>query len=143
MADYTTTKWLASQQRGVADHQGVGVLALAARLDVELPGIAGCGPALAEAVKAGRIGEDVLDRSVRRVLRDKFTLGLFDRPYIDGDPVVIQRTAAESTGLCRESAPKSVTLLTNADAVLPEAPGTRRVAVVGPLAGDVSAVFPT
>ncbi|WP_105975658.1 glycoside hydrolase family 3 N-terminal domain-containing protein [Streptomyces geranii] len=143
VADYMTIEWLASRQRVAADNQEAGVLALAAGLDVELPEVAGYGSPLVEAVKAGRIGEDVLDRSVLRVLRDKFALGLFDNPYVDEDPIVIRRTAAEGTGLARELARKSVTLLTNRDAVLPLAPGVRKVAVVGPLADDVSAAFPT
>lgn len=143
VADYMTIEWLASRQRIAADNQEAGVLALAAGLDVELPDIAGYGAPLAEAVKAGRIGEDVLDRSVRRVLRDKFALGLFDNPYVDEDPIVIRRTAAEGTDLARELARKSVTLLKNEGAVLPLPPGVRRVAVVGPLADDVSAAFPT
>ncbi|MFD8812225.1 glycoside hydrolase family 3 protein, partial [Streptomyces sp. NPDC059627] len=143
VADYMTIEWLASRQRVAADSQEAGVLALAAGLDVELPEIAGFGPALADAVKAGRIGEDVLDRSVRRVLRDKFALDLFDHPYVDEDPVVIRRTAAEGTGLARELARKSVTLLKNEGAVLPLASGIRKVAVVGPLADDVTAAFPT
>ncbi|MFF3577688.1 beta-glucosidase family protein [Streptomyces mirabilis] len=143
VADYMTIEWLASRQRVAADSQEAGVLALAAGLDVELPEIAGYGPALTEAVKTGRIGEDVLDRSVRRVLRDKFALGLFDHPYVDEDPVAIRRTAAEGTALARELARKSVTLLKNEGAVLPLSPGIRKVAVVGPLADDVTAAFPT
>ncbi|MFD3377551.1 MULTISPECIES: beta-glucosidase [unclassified Streptomyces] len=143
VADYMTIEWLASRQRIAADSQEAGVLALAAGLDVELPDAAGYGAPLAEAVRAGRIGEDVLDRSVRRVLRDKFALGLFEHPYVDEDPIAIRRTAAEGTRLARELARKSVTLLKNEDAVLPLAPGIRRVAVVGPLADDVSAAFPT
>ncbi|MFG2369240.1 beta-glucosidase [Streptomyces mirabilis] len=143
VADYMTIEWLASRQRVAADSQEAGVLALAAGLDVELPEIAGYGPALTEAVKTGRIGEDVLDRSVRRVLRDKFALGLFDHPYVDEDPVAIRQTAAEGTALARELARKSVTLLKNEGAVLPLSPGIRKVAVVGPLADDVTAAFPT
>lgn len=124
VADYMTIEWLASRQRIAADNQEAGVLALAAGLDVELPDIAGYGAPLAEAVKAGRIGEDVLDRSVRRVLRDKFALGLFDNPYVDEDPIVIRRTAAEGTDLARELARKSVTLLKNEGAVLPCRPAS-------------------
>ncbi|MFI6549328.1 beta-glucosidase [Streptomyces prunicolor] len=143
VADYMTVEWLASRQRVAADNQEAGVLALAAGLDVELPETVGYGPALVEAVRAGRIAEDVLDRSVRRVLRDKFALGLFEHPYVDEDPVVIRGTASEGTGLARELARKSVTLLKNEDSVLPLRPSIPRIAVVGPLADDVTAAFPT
>jgi len=40
---------------------------------------------LAELVRAGRIAEERIDASARRVLRDKFRLGLFDDPYVDPD----------------------------------------------------------
>jgi beta-glucosidase len=36
-----------------------------------------------EAVRAGRVSEERLDRSVRRLLREKFVLGLFDQPFLD------------------------------------------------------------
>jgi beta-glucosidase len=38
---------------------------------------------IVEMVKEGRLNESRIDQSVRRILRDKFTLGLFDNPYID------------------------------------------------------------
>ena len=40
---------------------------------------------LAELVRAGRIAEERIDASARRLLRDKFRLGLFDDPYVDPD----------------------------------------------------------
>ncbi|MFI9328810.1 glycoside hydrolase family 3 protein [Kitasatospora sp. NPDC052868] len=44
------------------------------------------------AVRSGAVGEDRIDRSARRILRDKFRLGLFDDPYVDPD------AAAETVG---------------------------------------------
>jgi beta-glucosidase len=41
-----------------------------------------------EAVRSGRVGEERIDQSVRRLLREKFTLGLFDQPFIDIDYAV-------------------------------------------------------
>ncbi len=40
---------------------------------------------LVELVRAGRISETRIDESARRLLRDKFRLGLFDNPYVDPD----------------------------------------------------------
>ena len=40
---------------------------------------------LVELVRAGRIAEERIDESARRLLRDKFRLGLFDDPYVDPD----------------------------------------------------------
>jgi beta-xylosidase len=53
-----------------------GSLALAAGMDIELPVTHGCGQALAKTVKDGKVSESFLNESVRRVLRDKFALGL-------------------------------------------------------------------
>ena len=42
-----------------------------------------CPEIVVELVRSGRIGEERIDMSVRRLLRDKFRLGLFDDPYVD------------------------------------------------------------
>ncbi|MFD1937003.1 glycoside hydrolase family 3 protein [Nonomuraea mangrovi] len=44
-----------------------------------------CTELVVELVRSGRVGEDRIDASVRRLLREKFTLGLFDHPYVDPD----------------------------------------------------------
>lgn len=44
-----------------------------------------CPEVLVELVRSGRVSEERLDISVRRLLRDKFRLGLFDNPYVSLD----------------------------------------------------------
>jgi beta-glucosidase len=44
-----------------------------------------CPELLVELVKSGRVTEERIDQSVRRILREKFKLGLFDNPYLDPD----------------------------------------------------------
>ncbi len=95
VSDYTTVPMLHTRQRVAKDVAEAGVLALNAGLDVELPAIVGYGTLLADQVRAGVVGEDVLDTSVRRVLRDKFALGLFERPYVDEDPIVLAEIAPQ------------------------------------------------
>ena len=56
-------------------------------MDVELPMVHGYGQVLVKAVESGKVSESQLDQSVRRVLRDKFALGLFDNPYVAEDPI--------------------------------------------------------
>ncbi|MEV7225587.1 glycoside hydrolase family 3 N-terminal domain-containing protein [Polymorphospora sp. NPDC051019] len=65
-------------------------------------------------VRAGRVGVARLDASVRRVLREKFTLGLFDRPYVDPDraAAVVGCARFRAAGLAAQRA--CVTLLSNA-----------------------------
>jgi beta-glucosidase len=82
-----------------------------------------------ELVRAGQVGQDRLDASVRRLLREKFVLGLFDDPYVDPDRAeeTVGRADFRAAGMAAQCA--SVTLLTNAGhgsaARLPLGPGLR------------------
>jgi beta-glucosidase len=80
-------------------------------------------------VAAGATSEERLDVSVRRLLREKFILGLFDNPYVDPDEAeaTVGRGDFRAAGLAAQRA--SVTLLKNAHldsaAHLPLRPGLR------------------
>ena len=89
---------------------------------------------LPDEVRAGRVPEAVIDESVRRILRAKFRLGLFDRPDIDPTRVDASFPSPESRQVAREVARETLVLLQNRDDVLPVGPGVRSIAVVGPLA---------
>jgi len=96
---------------------------------------------LAELVTDGTVPSAVLDESVRRVLRVKFALGLFDDPYRRCDPVRERRLleAPEHLAAAREIAGESIVLLKNSDSLLPLDPEVRRIAVIGALAADKDA----
>ncbi|MGW3554544.1 glycoside hydrolase family 3 C-terminal domain-containing protein [Streptomyces griseoincarnatus] len=85
------------------------------------------------ALKQGLLGEEDVDRAVRRQLSVRFRLGEFDP---DRDPYAGERAfdTPEHRALAREAAEQAVVLLKN-DGLLPLAPGGR-VAVVGPLADE-------
>jgi beta-glucosidase len=87
-------------------------------------------------VRAGDIPPEVLDEAVRRVLRVKFMLGLFDRPYTDEAASHPAQLHPDAIAIARECAAKSVVLLKNDGGVLPVAPGVRKIALIGPLADD-------
>lgn len=142
VSDYTTVAMLKSRQLVATSLAQAGNLALAAGLDVELPSIGGYGSTLASEVRRGAISEDTLDTSVRRVLNDKFALGLFDSPYVDEDPIVLADTARQGVDLARRLARESVTLLVNANDTLPLSRGIRKIAIVGPHADDRGFAFP-
>src|SRR5262249_6126826 len=97
---------------------------------------------LVNAVKSGKVTESQVDESVRRVLRDKFALGLFDNPYVSEDPVVIRTVAGEGEDLSRRLAAESVTLLKNEKNLLPLGHDIKRVAVIGPHADSTVVGFP-
>jgi beta-glucosidase len=72
-----------------------------------------------ELVRTGRISEERLDRSVERLLRLKFQLGLFDNPFVDSAsvPQVVGKPEFLAAGL--ESQKRAMTLLKNEASVLP------------------------
>ncbi len=88
---------------------------------------------LAAFVKAGQVPQPALDQAVRRILRVKFALGLFDRPYVDEKSAVTTLPAA-NVAAAREAAEKSFVLLKNDSAILPIQKGVRSVALIGPMA---------
>ena len=90
---------------------------------------------LPEEVRAGRIPETALDAAVRRVLRLKFGLELFDRPVLDPAGAEGRLLRPETRDLARATARASLVLLQNRGDVLPIDPArVRRIAVVGPFA---------
>ena len=84
-------------------------------------------------MREGRVQEETVDRMVKRVLRLKNRLGLFDDPETGIDEGKAQQPpTAEHRALARKAAEKSCVLLKN-DGVLPLARETP-VALVGPFA---------
>ena len=89
---------------------------------------------LPDEVRSGRVPEAVIDESVRRVLRVKMRLGLFERPAIDPTHVDAIFPSPEARAAAREVARESLVLLKNNANVLPVSTTVRSIAVVGPLA---------
>ena len=92
---------------------------------------------LEELVAEGAVSEATVDNAVRRVLMQKFRMGLFDDPfrYCD-DPAREQREVLSEANLevSRDMARKSIVLLRNEGGLLPLTAAPRTIAVVGPLA---------
>ena len=89
---------------------------------------------LADAVKNGLVDESVIDRSVKRILRMKYALGLFDNPFSDPDTEKSVTLCHEHRDAARALARKSIVLLKNDDKLLPLSSDVATVAVIGPLA---------
>ncbi len=107
-------------------------IALTAGIDVELPSTNCYGDPLAEAVAAGAVDITLIDRSVRRHLRHKFEMGLFENPYVDVATAADVFDTPEQRALAREIAQKSLVLLKNKGDLLPLSPALRSIAVIGP-----------
>nr|AIA99571.1 hypothetical protein [uncultured bacterium contig00010(2014)] len=89
-----------------------------------------------ELVREGRITEERIDQSVRRILEVKFRLGLFESPYADEKKTMTIRLSAEHRATALEAARNGIVLLKN-DGLLPlDAAKLHRVMVTGINADD-------
>ncbi len=93
---------------------------------------------LAGLVHAGEVPMAVLDASVRRILRLKEAIGLFDNPYRSLDPEreADQSHIAEHDALARDAARRSVVLLKNEGELLPLKKQGQKIALIGPFVQD-------
>ncbi len=93
---------------------------------------------LKDLVESGEVSEEILDGAVRRVLRMKFHLGLFDDPYrySDTDRERQFTYIDEHRAIARDVAKRSIVLLKNDNELLPLSKRTSKIAVVGNLAAD-------
>lgn len=91
---------------------------------------------LIDAVKNGKIDEDVIDLAVSRVLRVKFTIGLFDSPLVDEERAEKDILQNESLELARKIARESMVLLENKNNVLPIDKRYKNICITGPFADE-------
>ena len=96
---------------------------------------------LAQLVRSREVPEAAVDEAVRRVLRVKFGLGLFEHPYADETREASAMVQPEGLALARSAAERSFVLLKNANfrgetPVLPLSADAKTIALIGPLADD-------
>lgn len=113
--------------------QDAAIQALWAGVDVDLGG--NCYARLVDAVKRGKVDEKKLDQAVKRVLRLKFEMGLFEHPYMDSKTAQKEVNNDDAIAIARQVARQSITLLKN-DGTLPLSKD-KKVAVIGPNADNV------
>ena len=134
VSDYTSVKELINHGTA-ANEEDAAAAALNAGVDMEMVSRSynAFGPKL---LQQKRLSQATIDEAVRRILRIKFRLGLFDRPYTDEarEPTALLRP--ESIRLAREGAGRSMVLLKNARETLPLNKNLGSIAVIGPLADD-------
>jgi beta-glucosidase len=137
VSDWQAVRQLATLHHVAADDADAARQALAATVDVELPDPEAY-PTLVEQVKKRTVPEAAINEAVRRLLRDKFELGLFENPYVDPDKADEISGAAASRPLALEAARQAIVLLQNRGGLLPlRAEKVGRVAVIGPHAAEV------
>lgn len=116
-----------------ADLADAAVLALKAGVDIDMMADA-YRKGLPVALEQGRVTMAEIDTCVRRVLRLKEQLGLFDDPYRRGATPEPAAVIAERHTLAREVAGKAMVLLKNEGDTLPLAAAAKALCVIGPLA---------
>jgi len=121
----------------IGDAPTVARKALEAGVDVDTEGGL-YGTVIAAQVRSGKIPESVVDEAVRRILRVKFALGLFDDPYTVEGPAY--EATPERRAVARKVAEETLVLLKNEPVegegkLLPLLPKGKTVALIGPM-GD-------
>ncbi len=119
------------------DQKTAGALAVRAGVDVGISYEKAYMQDLVSSVRDGTVPIELVDRSVRRILRLKFRLGLFENPYVDVDRATSVSHTPEDVGLALQAAREGAVLLKNDGNLLPLRKGLPSVAVIGPNADDV------
>ncbi|MBD8024694.1 beta-xylosidase/alpha-l-arabinosidase [Microbacterium gallinarum] len=152
VADYFSIAFLKELHRYSEGWTEAARDALAAGIDVELPTVKTFGAAFVRAVEDGEVDEGLIDRALRRVLRQKAELGMLDAAWSPVPSALADRAGtsedvrgsvdldpASNRDLARRLAEEAVVLLAN-DGTLPLV-RPKRIAVVGPTAADPYAVL--
>ncbi len=136
VSDYTAINEL--MPHGVAaDSAEAGKLAVKAGVDMDMQG-AIYHRHLPELVEQGIVSEETINKSVRRILRYKFRLGLFENPYKYSDKKREEELVLndDHLDLARKTARESLVLLKNENDLLPLDKSIPSLAVIGPLADN-------
>jgi len=118
---------------GFAENQKeAGILALNAGVDVGISYEDAYLKPLVQSVREGLVSEDLIDRAVRRILRQKFRLGLFEKPFVNvkrAEEIVHRR---EHQDIAHQAAREGIVLLKNENQLLPLSKDIQSIAVIGP-----------
>jgi len=120
------------ENRVAANQKEAGRLAINAGVDVNMRFEAGFMKLLIENVREGKVSMETVNRAVRRFLRVKFLLGLFENPYVDVDCALKVVHCKEHQDLALRSAREGIVLLKNEKNLLPLDKKIKSIAVIGP-----------
>jgi beta-glucosidase len=134
VSDWMDIERLATRHHVAKDQKEACFLTVDAGMDMHMHGPDFLEP-IVELVKEGRLTEQRIDESVRKILEAKFKLGLFEEPFADENLLgeTLFNETHQETAL--EAAQKSIVLLKNKDGVLPLKKG-QRIFVTGPNANN-------
>jgi beta-glucosidase len=115
-----------------------GPLALKAGVDVGISYEDAYMGDLVANVREGKVPEALVDRAVRRILRQKMRLGLFEKVLVDPDRAMATVHAPAHRDLALRAARGGIVLLKNEKDLLPLRKDLREVAVIGPNADNAA-----
>lgn len=132
VSDYRSVKQMITH--GFAEDQAQAAeLAVTAGVDMEMVSRTYFDD-LPSLVRQGVVSEDAVNTAVRRILRIKYQLGLFDHPYVDENLQETVILAPEHRALARQAVRESLVLLKNDNDLLPLSRNLKSIALIGPLA---------
>lgn len=135
VSDWEDIKKLVSQWKVAANEKEATRLAVLAGIDMSMvPSDYSFSDLLVQLVKEGRVPPVRIDEAVRRILRLKFDLGLFENPTLSAPSTFF--ATAESRQVSLQAARESMTLLKNENNLLPLA-NDRKILVTGPTANSL------
>ncbi|MGM9747341.1 MAG: glycoside hydrolase family 3 C-terminal domain-containing protein, partial [Candidatus Cryptobacteroides sp.] len=131
-SDWGSVKHLYTFHKSVNSLAEAGAKALKAGLDLNVDNCYEY-QYIGKMAESGELDVSYIDRAVRRILKAKFELGLFDAPY---DPTIDAREVVHNdhkVGLAKKVADESIVLLKNSGNILPlDMDRYKSVAVIGP-----------
>ena len=123
-------------ERIVPTMQEAGELSIKAGVDVGIWVAEAYLNAMHENIKEGKVSIATIDRSVKRILKVKFLLGLFENPYADVEKAVSESNTKENRELALQAGREGIVLLKNENDFLPLDRNIKSIAIIGPNADD-------
>lgn len=139
VSDFESVKEMINH-RAAADGKEAARMGLGAGVDIEMVSRL-YNQELPALIKSGEFPMEVVDESVRRILRLKKRLGLFKNPYCREGLAESTLLHADHRAEARKIAARSLVLLKNEKSLLPLTPETPTIAVLGPLADDPQSIL--
>lgn len=134
VSDYTSVHELINHGLA-ANEREAARLALNAGVDMEMVS-RDFNRHLPDLLRSGQVSQATIDEAVRRILRIKFRLGLFEHPYVDEARERSVISSSANLAAARELAARSMVLLKNERETLPLSKTIKSIALIGPLADD-------
>lgn len=142
VADYSAVSNVHHTQKLYETEAEAGLACLSAGMDVELPDTVCFNEEMKAMFAQGKADMALLDQAVRRVLRAKFRMGLFEHPFaLTGSALSEMVHHPEDELITLQSALESLVLLKNDNHVLPVGKNVRKIALIGPHADNARHFF--